>query len=296
MGLLKPRGVSVTVSVNWVGNMKRIYTMGGNPAARHLTVADIVTFKGQRKLVQATATTAEEASAATEAGIDMLSVSVGDELRLVRAAAPTIFLNAALPMTRFASQEDLLRAAYEAMEDGADAVYFCGPVRWVEYLSAADIPVMGHAGLVPRKSIWLGGLRAFGKTPEEARHLWQDICDLENAGAYAVEIEVVPKDLTAEITKATSLSVSSIGAGPHADIVFQFTKDTLGTTANAPRHVKAYEDFATRLADLQTARVSALKRFAEEARSGTYPGPEVSLAAPPDALDALRAAIHGGKQ
>ncbi|MBO9433349.1 3-methyl-2-oxobutanoate hydroxymethyltransferase [Ruegeria sp. R13_0] len=276
--------------------MKRIYTMGGDPAVRQLTVADILAMKGQRKLVQATATTVEEASAAAEAGLDMLSVSVGDELRMVRAAAPTIFLNAALPLTCFASQQDLLRAAYEAMEDGADAVYFCGPVRWVEYLSAAAIPVMGHAGLVPRKSIWLGGLRAFGKTPVEARRLWQDVRDLENAGAYAVEIEVVPAELTAEITKATSLSVSSIGSGPHADIVFQFTEDTLGTTVNAPRHVKAYEDFVARLADLQTARVSALKCFAEEARSGAYPGPEVSVATPQEALEALRTAIHGGKQ
>ena len=219
--------------------MKWIYTMGGDPAARHLTVADIVAFKGRRKLVQATATTSEEARAAVEAGLDMLSVSVGAELRLMRAAAPNIFLNAALPMTRFASQEALLRGAYEAMEDGADAVYFCGPVCWVEYLSAAAIPVMGHAGLVPRKSIRLGGLRAFGKTPDEARRLWQDIRDLENAGAYAIEIEVVPADLTAEITKATALSVSSIGSGPHADIVFQFTEDTLGTHTNAPRHVQA---------------------------------------------------------
>lgn len=270
--------------------------MGGDPAERHLTVADIVALKGQRKLVQATATTADEARAAVEAGIDMLSVSAGDELRFVRAAAPHIFLNVALPMTNFASQEELLRGAYAAMADGADAVYFCGPVRWIEYLSAADIPVMGHAGLVPRKSIWLGGLRAFGKTPEEARRLWQDIRDLENAGAYAVEIEVVPAGLTAEITKASSLSVSSIGSGPHADIVFQFTDDTLGAAANPPRHVKAYENFAARLAELQAARISALKRFAEEARCGAYPGREVCVATSPDALDALRIAIHGGKQ
>jgi 3-methyl-2-oxobutanoate hydroxymethyltransferase len=276
--------------------MKRIYTMGGDPAARHLTVADIIALKGQRTLVQATATTEEEARAAVEAGLDMLSVSAGVELRMVRTVAPNMFLNVALPMTRFASQEDLLRGAYEAMEDGADAVYFCGPVRWIEYLSAAAIPVMGHAGLVPRKSIWLGGLRAFGKTPAEAQQLWQDIRDLENAGAYAVEIEVVPAELTAEITKATSLSVSSIGSGPHADIVFQFTEDTLGTTTNAPRHVKAYEDFATRLADLQKARVSALKRFADDARSGAYPGPEVSVATSAEALDALRTAIQRGKQ
>ncbi|MEN8739463.1 MAG: 3-methyl-2-oxobutanoate hydroxymethyltransferase [Phaeobacter gallaeciensis] len=275
--------------------MKRIYTMGGSPAERHLTVADVIVSKGQRKLVQATATSIEEAQAAAAAGIDMLSVSAGEELRIVRAAAPHIFLNTALPMTQFASAEELLRGAYGAMEDGADAVYFCGPVSWVEYLSKAAIPVMGHAGLIPRKSLWLGGLRAFGKTPDEARKLWQDIRDLETAGAYAVEIEVVPADLTAELTRASSLVVSSIGSGSHADIIFQFTEDTLGLDPTPPRHVQRYDDFHARLHALQEARVTALGRFADDARSGSYPGDGHIVATPPAALDALREAIEKDK-
>lgn len=269
--------------------------MGGTPAERHLTVADFIAAKGQRKLVQATATSVEEAQAAAAAGIDMLSVSAGEEVRIVRAAAPHMFLNTALPMMQFASAEDLLRGAFGAMEDGADAVYFCWLVAWIEYLSKAAIPVMGHAGLVPRKSLWLGGLRAFGKTPGEARQLWRDIRDLENAGAYAVEIEVVPAALTAELTRASSLVVSSIGAGAEADIIFQFTEDTLGLVPDPPRHVRRYDEFHARLLALQEARIAALGQFARDARSGSYPGNDHIVATPPAALDALREAIERDK-
>lgn len=270
--------------------------MAGVPTERALTVADLIAAKGERTFVQATATTREEALAAAAAGIDMLSVSAGDELRMVRDAAPYIFLNAALPMTRFASADQLLRGAYDAMEDGADAVYFCGPVAWIETLSNASVPVMGHAGLVPRKSLWLGELRAFGKTPKEARQLWQDIRDLENAGAYAVEIEVVPKGLTAEITRASQLVVSSIGSGATADIIFQFTEDTLGMGPALPRHVKPYDDFSGRLVALQEARISALMTFRQEAQSGAYPGAAQSVATPDDALQALQSAIKKDRQ
>ncbi len=272
--------------------MARIYTMGGEAAERDLTVAHLIDAKGTQRRAQATATTADEAHAAVAAGIDMLSVSAGAELALVRAAAPRMFLNCALPMTAYASADELMRGATDAMEAGADAVYYCGPTAWVAHLAqAAGIPVMGHAGLVPRKSIWIGRLRAFGKTPEEAVKLWDDIRRLEDAGAYAVEIEVVPAELTAEITRATSLVTSSIGAGTEADIIFQFTEDTLGMDPNPPRHVKPYDDFAARMNALQEARIAALQAWREDVKASSYPAEAQSVATPPEALDALRNAI-----
>lgn len=281
----------MTASATWAAEMKSLYTMGGEQVSRHLTVADLLNAKGKRKFVQATATTTEDAIAAADAGIDMLSVSAGEELRLVRKVAPHLFLNTALPLTRFANPDELLRAAFDALEDGADGVYFCGNVAWVEHLAKASVPVMGHAGLVPRKSTWIGGLRAYGKTPKEARVLWQDIRDLENAGAYAVELEVVPSELTAEITKASRLVISSIGSGPSADIIFQFTEDTLGVGANPPRHVKTYDNFHRRFAELQKARIDALRKFKEDALSGDYPEKAQSVSTPSEALDALKSAI-----
>lgn len=271
--------------------MARIYTMGGEAAERDLTVAHLIEAKGTQRRSQATATTADEAQAAVAAGIDMLSVSAGAELALVRAAAPRMFLNCALPMTAYASADELMRGAMDAMEEGADAVYYCGPTAWIAHLARPGIPVMGHAGLVPRKSIWIGGLRAYGKTPEEAVKLWDDISRLEDAGAYAVEIEVVPAALTAEITRATSLVTSSIGAGTEADIIFQFTEDTLGMDPDPPRHVKPYDDFAARLDALQEARTAALQAWREDVEAGSYPAEAQSVATPPEALDALRAAI-----
>lgn len=271
--------------------MTRIYTMGGEAAERDLTVAHLIAAKGLRRHTQATATTAVEAQTAVAAGIDMLSVSAGAELALVRAAASRIFLNCALPMTTYASTDELMRGAMDAMEAGADAVYYCGPTAWLAHLAQAGIPVMGHAGLVPRKSIWIGGLRAYGKTPQEAVKLWDDIRRLEDAGAYAVEIEVVPAALTAEITRATSLVTSSIGSGTEADIIFQFTEDTLGMDPNPPRHVKAYDDFSARMEALQAARITALQAWREDVNAGSYPAEAQSVATPPEALDALRIAV-----
>lgn len=271
--------------------MGRIYTMGGEAAERDLTVAHLIAAKGLRRRTQATATTAEEAQAAVAAGNDMLSVSAGVELALVRAAAPRMFLNCALPMTAYASADELMRGAMDAMEAGADAVYYCGPTTWIAHLAQAGIPVMGHAGLVPRKSIWIGGLRAYGKTPGEAVKLWNDIRRLEDAGAYAVEIEVVPAALTAEITRATSLVTSSIGAGTEADIIYQFTEDTLGMDPDPPRHVIAYDDFAARLDALQQARIAALQAWRKDVDAGNYPAKAQSVATPTEALDALRNAI-----
>lgn len=271
--------------------MARIYTMGGVAADRKLTVAHLLAAKGSRRFLQATATTAEEAMACDAAGIDMLSVSIGAELDLVRAAAPRMFLNCALPLTSYASPDELMRGAMTAMEAGADAVYYCGSPLWIAHLAQAGVPVMGHVGLVPRKSIWIGGLRAFGKTAEEATALWEDIRRLEDAGAYAVEIEVVPAGLTAEITKATSLVTSSIGAGPEADVVFQFIEDTLGAHRDAPRHVKAYDDFAARMDALQAARIAALSSWRDDVDNGAYPTAAQSVKTPPEALSALQNAI-----
>ena len=70
------------------------------------------------------------------------------------------------------------------------------------------MPVQGHAGLVPRRSTWTGGLRAVGKTVEEAIWVYQKIKEFESAGAYAVEVEVIPEELLSAISKRTTLLTS----------------------------------------------------------------------------------------
>ncbi|MEQ9487981.1 MAG: 3-methyl-2-oxobutanoate hydroxymethyltransferase [Alphaproteobacteria bacterium] len=212
---------------------------------------------------------------ATEAaGVDMLSIDYAENLDDLREAAPSIFFNVAMPLTDFASADDIMRGAMDAMSRGADGIYYCGPLAWVEQLAKADIPVMGHAGLVPRKSLWIGGLRAFGKTIDEAKKIWGHVRDLENAGAYAVELEVVPTEVTRVISENTSLVTSSIGSGPHADVIYQFVQDILGETDPLPRHAKAYDDFADRYFTLQDARINAIKSFVAEVQAGEFPNTE----------------------
>lgn len=75
-----------------------------------------------------------------------------------------MFLTAAIDLVRYPLPDDILRAAMKAMELGADAVLTARSMKIVEMLAGEDIPVMGHLGLVPRKSGWRGGLRAVGKT------------------------------------------------------------------------------------------------------------------------------------
>ena len=262
---------------SWPGKAKSVITMAGIPVRRRLTVKDLIESKGQYQFVQTTATSAEAASACEYAGIDMLSVDNGASLEAIRAAAPEIYLSVALPMTRYATRDELMRAGFEALERGADSLYYCGRLDWLEHLAKADIPVMGHTGLVPRKSLWRGGLRAVGKTAKEAAEIWQSVKDLEQAGAFAVEFEVMPSALTREITKRTRLVTNSIGAGGDADISYQFTEDILGETPRLPRHARAYDDFQKRYAELQEARIRALQAFRKDVQDGNYPGPKESL-------------------
>ena len=101
---------------------KRIYTYGGKPARRNLTVADLVALKGTTKLSQTCPGTEEESAACEAAGIDVLSTAAAD-LPAVRAGAPHTFAIADLHMSAHLTPDDILRAAVIAAEAGADAVY-----------------------------------------------------------------------------------------------------------------------------------------------------------------------------
>ena len=93
---------------------------------------------------------------------------------------------------------------------------------------------MGHLGLVPRKSTWRGGLRAVGRTADEALALMQDFRDLENAGAFSVEAEVIPAEVMAAISPRTGLITVSLGSGPGGDVMYLFQNDICGTRPRWP--------------------------------------------------------------
>ena len=137
--------------------MKNIYTWSAKLAQRNLTIADLKTSKGKKKFTQVRVNTINEASAATEAGIDMI-ISNAKNIKLVRKGADKLFLTASLFWEEFITKEEILKGAFKALENGADAVFTPRNAEIIEMLAKEDIPVMGHLGLVPRKSSWFGGL------------------------------------------------------------------------------------------------------------------------------------------
>jgi len=255
--------------------MKNIYTWAAQPAKRTLTVADLKAAKGKKKFTQVTANSHEEAHAAEKAGFDMIICQAKNVLK-VREGSKHLFLTASLILNEYVTKEDIMRGAFKALEEGADAVMTPRSMEVVEMLTKEDVPVMGHLGLVPRKSTSLGGMRAIGKTSDEAFDLFQQFKRLENAGAFAAECEVIPENVMGEISKRTNIVTVSLGAGKNADVIYLFMEDICGDTENLPRHSKAYGNLLKLRNEIKLERVRALKAFKKDAMSGIFPGKKQS--------------------
>ncbi len=270
--------------------LTRIMTLGGAYGTRNYTIKDLRDQKGKRVLVETLPFSPEEAAAAEEAGIDTMKVRFDPNqpqlAKAVRDAAPHTFMSFSVPLVAAASETEAVRLAYKAMELGADAIMCQWSPRFISAAAEAGVPVQGHAGLVPRKSTWTGGLRAVGKTIEEAMWVYREIKTLEDAGAWAVEVEVIPAPLLTEISKRTSLLTSSIGGGGGGDIQFLFAEDILGNNPPPyPRHSKQYRSIYKLKEQMQAERVAGFREFAEEVRSGKFPGPEHVINAPDGLID-----------
>lgn len=240
---------------------------------KRLTVADLRTLKGKRQLSMLRVESLEEAAAAEQAGIDMISVPppLLDQPSF-KDAAPTIFCVTSLSYGIFATPKEYLHAAFAARRAGADAVYCAASTRIIRRLAEEGIPVCGHAGLIPAKATWTGGFKAVGKSLETAVRVYDDVRHLEAAGAVMVELEVVPAAVAAEITKRTSLIVMSMGAGAGCDGQYLFATDVLGSNrGHYPRHSKTYRNFAAEFDRLQNERVNAFREFSADIASGAYP-------------------------
>jgi 3-methyl-2-oxobutanoate hydroxymethyltransferase len=270
--------------------LKRVMTLGGAYGTRNYTVKDLRDLKGKRLLTETLPFSPEEAAAAEEAGIDLMKVRFDPtqpELAArIRKAAPNTFMSFSVPLVAAASETEAVRLGYQAMEVGADGIMCQWSPRFVAAAAEAGIPIEGHAGLVPRKSTWTGGLRAVGKTLEEALWVYQEIKKLEEAGAWAVEVEVIPAELLAQISRRTSLLTSSIGAGAGGDIQFLFADDILGNNGPPyPRHTKQYRDIFKLKQQMQAERVAGFREFIEDVRSGVFPGPGHVIKAPDGLID-----------
>ena len=279
--------------------LTRIMTLGGAYGTRNYTVKDLRDAKGKRVLCETLPFAVEEAAAAEEAGIDTMKVRFDpgnpDSAKAIRAAAPNTFMAFSVPLLGAATADEAVRIGYDAMAIGADAIMCQWSPRFIEAAREAGVPVQGHAGLVPRRSTWTGGLRAVGKTLDEAVWVYEEIKALENAGAYAVEVEVIPEALLVEITKRTSLLTSSIGGGAGGDIQFLFAEDILGNNPPPyPRHSKQYRDMYKMKQEMQAERVAGFREFIADVQSGAFPAPEHVIKASDSLVDDFLGAIEKG--
>ncbi|MGV3552017.1 3-methyl-2-oxobutanoate hydroxymethyltransferase [Rhizobium sp.] len=236
------------------------------------TVADLLALKGKRQLSMLRVLTLDEAAAAEAAGIDMVSVPPALLTPEFREAAPSVFAVPGLEYGELVTTKDYLRAAFKAINSGGDAVYCAAGLGTVRRLKDESIPVCGHVGLVPSKATWTGGFRAVGKTAESAMQIWQAVKALEEAGAFAAEIEVVPSEIAAAISQRTALLMISMGAGAGCDAQYLFTDDVLGQNrGHVPRHAKTYRNFADEFDRLQAERIAAFREFKADIDSRAYP-------------------------
>ena len=255
---------------------KKVFSMTGELCLRNYTVKDIIDLKGDRQLTQTLPFTPNEAKAAEDAGIDLINTRFNyfkQETAIeIRKSASKTFMSFVIPLLSVPTKDDALKHSYKAMELGADGIIFQGSLNHIEALSNAGIPVQGHIGLVPRKSTWTGGIRAVGKTLDEAKALFQNLKDLESAGAWAVECEVIPSRIMRELSSRTSLVTISIGSGNGCDVQFLFADDILGASEGPfPRHSKQYCNLFREAQRIQKIRVNAFKDFIDEVNTNIFP-------------------------
>ncbi|WP_306258636.1 3-methyl-2-oxobutanoate hydroxymethyltransferase [Pararhizobium sp. IMCC21322] len=251
--------------------MKNIYTFAAQPAQRTVTIPCMRQAKKEgRKLIQTTANTAEEARAVETAGFDMMICDAANA-QIVREANKTTFCTAAIKITEHVTVDDVMREAFRVLQLGVDAIITPRSFSTVEKLTREGIPVMGHLGLVPRKSISIGGLRAVGKTADEALELYKDYKRLEDAGAFSAESEVIAGPIMTEIAKRTSIICVSLGSGSGGDVSFLFMNDLCGETENPPRHARAFGNLREKYKELHQERISALSAFKAASLEGSFP-------------------------
>ena len=164
--------------------------------------------------------------------------------------------------------EALKNAMRFVKEAGAEAVKVEGGERRLELiakLSEAEIPVMGHIGLTPQSVNAFGGYRVQGKTPSAAEQLLRDARSVEAAGAFAIVLEGIPRELAAEITRSVRIPTIGIGAGPDCDGQILVLHDMIGLTFQTP------PKFARRYANVGDVIASAVKEYCADVQSGSFP-------------------------
>ncbi len=264
---------------------------------KQITVPEIVKAKEKgQKLSMVTCYDASFAKIIDHSNIDM--VLVGDSLANVMMGYPNTlavtlddmvrycssvsrvltrpFLCADMPfLTYQVSPEDALRNAGRLVsEGGAQAVKLEGGKEvcaTVEKITASGIPVMGHLGLTPQSIHKMGGYKVQGKDRDQAEKLLSDAKALENAGVFAVVLEMVPADLADRVTAELKIPTIGIGAGSACDGQVLVLQDLLGFDDQfSPKFLKKYANLAALVRE-------AINSYDQDVKEGSYPAKEHSF-------------------
>jgi len=223
-----------------------------------------------------------------------LPVSIEEMLhhtRAVRRGTRRALVVADMPYGSYHSDmaESLRNAMRFVKQAGAEAVKVEGGERRLELivrLTEAEIPVMGHVGLTPQSVNALGGYRVQGKTADAAEQLLRDARSVEAAGAFAVVLEAVPRELAAQITRELRIPTIGIGAGPDCDGQILVIHDLLGLTfGQTPK-------FARQYANVGEIISKAARDYCEDVRGGTFPSDGESYHAAQTAKEEKEAPVN----
>ena len=273
-----------------------------------ITTADVREMKQRgEKIVMMTAYDYPTARLVDEAGADMilvgdtlgmvvlgydstLPVTMEDMIHHTRAAvrgAKHAMVVGDMPFMSYQTgwQDAMKNAARFLQETNCGAVKLEGGVRsaeTVKHLVDAGIPVMGHIGLTPQSVNQVGGWKVQGKTPAAAVQLMHDAQALEQAGAFAIVLELVPAPLAQILTSRLSVPTIGIGAGVHCDGQVQVFHDLLGMYDGfSPKHARRYAEVGDVIKD-------AVARYAADVRAGAFPTAKESFKMDAAALAELR--------
>jgi len=264
-------------------------------ARRLPTVADLKADKGRGQKTMLRYFSLDEAAAAEAAGIDIASVP--PELVAhprYREVAPSVFSMTGKAHVEAGTADDYLRFAGHMLQAGADALYCSASLQTVEYLTREYVPIVGHVGLVPSRATFTGGFRAVGKTAEAAIALYHECRRYQEAGAFAVEIEVVPVEVATAISARLEILLWSMGAGAGCDVQYLFAEDILGENrGHLPRHAKVYRNFAAEYDRLQAERIAAFAEFRDDVASGAFPESRHVVTMDPSEHEAFLKGIGG---
>ena len=163
----------------------------------------------------------------------------------------------------------------------------------VEALATEAIPVHGHVGFVPYKNTWTGGFKAVGKTADDAYAIYERAKAYEDAGAIAIEVELVPQEVAAEISSRLKILTVAMGAGSGCDAQYLFAKDILGyNDGHIPRHAKVYRDHRAEYERLYADSVAAFREFHDEVQDGSFPTQKQLLTMDAAELETFRSRLE----